>query len=200
MYTLRESRRPKSGDLRCILARAFARCFAVFFGAGWGTKKERTRKPNKTHQKQREEKQRAKRQQQDRHTGQHQTPAAMVEKELEKYSQTAPKLVEMVPKRCRNALSGGLQEALEGSRRPLGLQVASGDAPGAFLGGSGRAPGAVLGGSRVVFRSLGGAKTASGAAFGRLFRTSCRNLCGRPVGGPKMHQKTLLCSLGRVSF
>ena len=44
----------------------------------------------------------------------------MVEKELEKYSQTAPKLVEMVPKRCRNALSGGLQEALEGSRRPLG--------------------------------------------------------------------------------
>ena len=95
----------------------------------------------------------------------------------------------MRPKRCRNALPGGLQEALEGSRRPLGLQVASGDAPGAFLGGSGRAPGAVLGGSRVVFRSLGGAKTASGAALGRLFRTSWRNLCGRPVGGPKMHQK-----------
>ena len=80
----------------------------------------------------------------------------------------APKLVEMVPKRCRNALSGGLQEALEGSRRPLGLQVASGDASGAFLGGSGRAPGAVLGGSRVVFRSLEGAKTASGDIFGHL--------------------------------
>ena len=93
----------------------------------------------------------------------------MVEKELEKYSQTAPKLVEMVPKRCRNALSGGLQEALEGSRRPLGLQVASGDAPGAFLGGSGRAPGAVLGGSRVVFRSLGGPRRPPGQLLADFF-------------------------------
>ena len=144
--------------------------------------------------------QRVKRQQQDRHKGQHQTPAPMVEKELDNYAQMAPKVVEMGPKRCRNALPGGLQEALEGSWRPLGLQVASGDAPGALLGGFGRAPGAVLGGSRVGFRSWGGGKTASGAALGRLFRTSWRNLCGRPVGGPKMHQKTLLCSLGRVSF
>ena len=126
--------------------------------------------------------------------------ARMVEKELDNYTQMAPKVVEMGPKRCRNALPGGLQEALEGSWRPLGLQVASGDAPGALLGGFGRAPGAVLGGSRVGFRSLGGGKTASGAALGRLFRTSWRNLCGRPVGGPKMHQKTLFCSLGRVSF
>ena len=75
----------------------------------------------------------------------------------------------MVPKRCRNARSGGLQEALEGSRRPLGLQVASGDAPGAFLGGSGRAPGAVLGGSRVVFRSLGGPRRPPGQLLADFF-------------------------------
>ena len=93
----------------------------------------------------------------------------MVEKELDNYAQMAPKVVEMGPKRCRNALPGGLQEALEGSWRPLGLQVASGDAPGALLCGSGGAPGAVLGGSRIGFRSWGGGQDALWGSFWDTF-------------------------------
>ena len=95
----------------------------------------------------------------------------------------------MVPKRCRNALSGGLQEALEGSRRPLGLQVASGGAPGAFLGGSGRAPGAVLGGSRVVFRSLGGPSRPPGQLLADFFGPLVEICVADPWEGRKCIKK-----------
>ena len=135
MYTLRGSRRPKSGDLRCRVARAFARCVALFFGAGRGHQKVANKKAEENAP---EAAQRGKRQQQDRHKGQHQTQREWSRKSSTIMPQMAPKVVEMGPKRCRNALPGGLQKALEGSWRPLGLQVASG---GALRGGLGRLQG-----------------------------------------------------------